>query len=400
MNTSNHTRSSFTFLALLAALPLLCPSCTNENASKTEPVMEEQHPHEKESSVHLSRKQAEAIHLILGSVEKKNLTGTLRASGYLKVPPQNKASISSAFGGTIQSILVQEGDLVSKGQILATLVHPDFIKLQQDYLENLAQLNYAAAEWKRQKELSDKQVSAQKVFQKTESDYHTLSAKNQALKKQLALLNINAELLNAETITPEVSIKSPIKGNVSHIGINIGKTVQPTDELMDVVDNSQLHIDLFIYEQDLNKIKNGQLADIRLTNIPGKQYTAKIFSIGSAFEGESKSVPVHATVTGDKTGLIEGMNVTANIAIETNTFPSVPESAIISFGGNDYIFIQAASETAEGLSFERIQVKRGITDNGFTEITPLQDMLDDVHVVISGSYYLMSMMTNEGEHEH
>ncbi len=399
MNQPNHTNLFLLFLPLLAALSLLHTSCTNENGSKPLPVVEE-HSHGKESTVHLSSRQAEAIHLQLGSVEQKNLTGTLRAAGYLKVPPQNKASISCAHGGTIQSILVQEGDMVSKGQILATLVHDDFIKLQQDYLETQAQLNYSAAEWRRQKELSDKNVSAQKVFQKTESDYHTLTAKHHALKKQLSLLNINAETLLAENISPAATIKSPSNGNVSHISINIGKTVQPTDELMDVVDNAQLHIDLFIYEQDLNKIKIGQQVDIRLTNIPGKQYTAKIFSIGSAFEGESKSVPVHATVTGDKTGLIEGMNVTANIAIETNTFPSVPESAIISFGGNDYIFIRAESNTAGEFSFERIPVKRGITDNGFTEITPLQDIQDDVRLVINGSYYLMSMMTNEGEHEH
>lgn len=414
---------SFIISAVLSAtLALSIASCGSKTESKPEAAAEEQH-HEEEATVTLTQQQYNSIKVKMGSIEQINLTGTLRASGFLKVPPQNKANITSPMGGTVQSILVQEGDIVSKGQTLVTLANPEFIKLQQDYLETHAQLSFASAELKRQKELSDKNISALKVYQQTESNSNSLTAKHNSLKKQLQLLNINTESLNAENISSAVNIKSPINGNVSHIDINIGKTVQSSDEIMDVVDNSQLHIDLFIYEQDLSKIKNGQTVDVMLTNLPGKRYTAKIFSIGSAFEGESKSIPVHATVTGDKSGLIEGMNVTANIAIENNTVSSVPESAITSFGGNDYIFIQteqhaeaehkhAEGETHKddehkdehkpdaGFSFERIQVKRGITENGFTEITPLQELHDDAKVVINGSYYLMSMMTNEGEHEH
>ncbi len=401
---------------LLAAIILFFASCGNKTGSKTEVVAEEHH--EEGSIVTLSQQQYNSIKVQLGIIEQKNLTGNLRASGFLKVPPQNKANITSPLGGTVHSILVKEGDVVTKGQILATLINPEIIKIQQDYLETQAQLTFANAELKRQKELSDNNVSAKKVYQQTELNFNTLNVKHNSLRKQLMLLNINTESLNSDNILSVVNINSPINGNVSHIAINIGKTVLSTNEIMDVVDNSQLHLDLFIYEQDISKIKIGQNVDIMLTNLPDKRYTAKIFSIGSAFEGESKSIPIHATVTGNKTGLIEGMNVTANIALENKIVPSVPESAIISFGGNDYIFIQvehsedsghkhAEGEThnedekqKDGLSFKRIHVKRGMIDNGFIEITPLQEMHNDVKIVVNGSYYLISMMTNQGEHDH
>jgi len=84
---------------------------------------------------------------------------------------------------------------------------------------------------------------------------------------------------------------------------------------MDVLDNSHLHLDLFVFEQDLPKVKVGQNIDFSLTNLPGKNFTANIFSIGSAFENQTKTVPVHAEITGDKSGLIEGMNVTGLINI-------------------------------------------------------------------------------------
>jgi len=63
---------------------------------------------------------------------------------------------------------------------------------------------------------------------------------------------------------------------------------------MQVVDNSHLHLDLFVYEQDLPKVNINQNIDFTLINLPGKNFTAKIYSIGSAFENDTKTIPIHA----------------------------------------------------------------------------------------------------------
>ena len=159
---------------------------------------------------------------------------------------------------------------------------------------------------------------------------------------------------------------------------------------------------LGIYEQDLMKLKTGQTVNFTLTNLPGKEYKAKIFSIGNAFENETKTIAVHASIPGDKTGLIEGMNVTAWINISKTFSPAVPSAAITRSAGNDYIFVQTEEKdtvSKETFAFERIQVKTGVTDNGFTEITPLEKISENAKVVINGAFYLLSMLTNEGEKE-
>jgi hypothetical protein len=173
---------------------------------------------------------------------------------------------------------------------------------------------------------------------------------------------------------------------------------------MDVVDNSRLHLDLFVFEQDLPKIKEGQTIDFSLTNLPGKSYSATIFSIGSAFENETKTIPLHAEITGNKEGLIEGMNVTGSVNIGRSLVPAIPSSAIASFSGNDYIFIavqQNQKEEKEGIKFvfRRIHIKKGITNAGYSEVTPLEEIPADAKVVISGAFYLMAMLTNTGEEE-
>ena len=53
------------------------------------------------------------------------------------------------------------------------------------------------------------------------------------------------------------------------------------------------------------------------------------------------SVSVHASVQGDKTGLIDGMNITAVISLDKSTVPTVPTEAIVTLQGKDYIFIEA-----------------------------------------------------------
>ncbi len=111
-----------------------------------------------------------------------------------------------------------------------------------------------------------------------------------------------------------------------------------------VVNNSKLHVDLFMNEQDIEKVKVGQKVDITLTNLPVKSYTAEIFAIGNAFESSAtKTIPVHAEITGNKHGLIDGMVVTARIDVGQARTTAVPTDAIVSSEGKDYVFIQTRS---------------------------------------------------------
>lgn len=381
-------------------------SCGNSGHEEEAHHGDEAQP-ESKKVVSITQKQFDAINIQLGRFEEKNLTDVLKVTGFLKVPPQNKANITSLSGGTVQSILVREGDYVSKGQVLATIINPELVKMQEDFLDTRSRIVFAEAEYERQKELSQKNVSSQKTFQQAQADYLSLKAKLSSLTQQLNLLGLNSAAITADRIETIISIRSPISGNISHIGVNIGNNLSPSDELMDVVDNSQLHVDLFVFEQDFSKIREGQPVDVALTNLPGKPYAAKIFAVGSAFEGESKSIPVHAAITGDKTGLIEGMNVVANVNIGNKTTTAIPSAAVVSSGGADYIFIReeakelAAHEADNQFSFRQVQVKVGVTNEPYSEITPLEAIPENPEVVINGAFYLLSMLTNEGEeHEH
>jgi len=402
-----HSVISIFVLAIIIPFLSLISSCTNSGTKEVKPKAEELKKEEIARQITITKQQFAALKVEFGSIEQKNLKNNLKSTGFLKVAPQNKANITSALGGTVQRILVQEGDKVGKGQTVATLTNPEFIKMQEEFLDAQSQLTFAEAEYNRQKELSAKNVAAQKTFQQAESNYNSLKAKFNSLKRQLAILNINATHLTYDNISSFINVISPISGNVSNIEINIGANVEASKTLMDVVDNSHLHLDLFVFEQELPKVKVGQNVDFSLTNLPGKNFTANIFSIGSAFENQTKTVPVHAEITGNKSGLIEGMNVTGFINIGNAPVPSVLSTAIVSADGNDYIFIQTVGDGKQKAKerneakffFEKIQVKKGVTDSGYTEITPLRQISSNEKIVTNGAFYLMAMFTNAGEAE-
>ncbi len=393
-------------------------SCGNKDSSSVSTTEEAKHDEtlENPNTSSLTNEQIKSIGIELGSIEEKQLTASLKTNGILKVPNQNKASVNSIYNGVIKSLLIQPGNTIRKGQAIATISNPEFIKVQNDYLGVNAKISLAELEVKRQRELNEGNAGALKNLQYAETELKTLRTAKAAYEQQIRLMGINPANLSNGKLISVLTITSPISGVVSDVKVEIGSYVDVSTVIAVIVDNSQLHLDLFVFEKDLSKLKNNQLIHFTLTNNPGKEYDAEIFSLGSSFEGESKAVIVHAKVQGDKTGLIDGMNITAVISLEKATVPAVPSGAIITFQGQDFIFIvtedhqqnidsikhdaEDSQQEDKGLTFEKIPVAKGTTDVGYTEITLLKEIPKDVQIVVKGAFFVLAKMTNSGDHEH
>lgn len=386
--------------------------------------------HENSNTATLTDEQMKSIGIELGSIEEKQLTASLKTNGVLKVPNQNKASVNSVYSGVIKSLLVQPGNTVRKGQVIATVANPEFVRVQSDYLNVTAKIGLAELEVKRQQELNAGNAGALKNLQAAETELRILRTAKSTHEQQIRLMGINPANLSNGKLISMLSITSPISGVVSDVKVEIGSYIDVSTAVAEIVDNSQLHLDLFVYEKDLPKLKNNQLIHFTLTNNPGKEYDAQIYSLGSSFEGESKAVTVHAKVQGNKTGLIDGMNIIAAISLEKTTGPAVPTDAIVTIAGQDYIFMvtdehaeeehndegkdsvkhdakephdhkeEGSHKKEKGLTFEKIPVARGTTDVGYTEITLLKEMPKDAKIVVKGAFFVLAKMTNTGEGEH
>ncbi len=253
-----------------------------------------------------------------------------------------------------------------------------------------------------------------KRLQQVQTELATLNAQRSGLQKQLSGVGASQNFSSA------VTVRAPISGTVSKVMAQLGSNVDVSTPIAEIVNNSQLHLDLYVYEKDLSKVKPNQIIHFTVTNNAGKEYDAQIFSIGTAFEINTKTIPVHAKVMGDKTGLIDGMNVTANVSLDKAIVSAVPTEAIVSFLGQDYIFIQteehAKAEHKQnvdsikhqdkkqhneaGITFEKIPVAKGTTDVGYSEITLLKEIPKGAKVVVKGAFFVLAKMTNTEGNEH
>src|ERR1043165_6202219 len=239
------------FLPVLMYLLFSCNSKTQQSDAGKQ-VSKQQ------TIITLQPGQVKAISLQLGELSKRNLKTALKVNGKLTLPPQNKAQVSLLVGGIVKSILVEEGQLVGKGQTLAIISNNELLQLQQNYLENKAKLGFLSKEFERQKELQKENINSGKTFQQAEADYLTTQAKDKSMEEQLALYGIDATKFSAADIKSSFAITAPIGGHIHSINVSIGKYAEPNRELFDIVDNRYLHIDLTIYEQDIHKLKVGQ----------------------------------------------------------------------------------------------------------------------------------------------
>lgn len=406
---------------LVLSTVLQCKSNSKADQEGDNPEQEE-HSHE-DGTVSFTEEQMKAVGITLGTIERKQLTSALKANGILKVPNQNKATINSLYSGTVTKIMIEPGFQVKKGQTIAVINNPELIEVQGQYLNMIAQVTQAEQEVKRQKMLFEGKAGALKNLQAAEASLKTLQNTKAIYAGQIRAMGINPNLLSPDKMISELAVRSPISGTVSKVGVEMGAFIGTASLIAEVIDNSQLHLDLFVYEQDLPKLHKGQTIHFTLTNYPGREYDAEIFSLGNTFEDESKAVSIHARVLGDKTGLIDGMNVTAIISLEAATVTAVPTEAIVSDQGRDYIFIREHSATGddhghdekgdgdehddhadhpspEVYVFRKILVARGTSDIGYTEITLLDEIPEGAQIVTGGAFFVIAKMNDSGGHGH
>ena len=197
---------------------------------------EEHHDeHENPSTTTLTDAQMKSIKIEFGNIEKKQLTASLKANGILKVPNQNRATVNTLMGGVIKSILISTGNIVSKGQVIATIVNTSFITMQEEYLSVSAKAALSELEVSRQKELQVGNAGVLKNLQSVESELKILKARKMSLQKQLELVGINAASLTSDNIQSTVNITSPINGVVSSLMVNIGSFVDANNSVAEIV---------------------------------------------------------------------------------------------------------------------------------------------------------------------
>lgn len=234
-------------------------------------------------------------------------------NGRIILPPQRQATIALTIGGVVKHTSLLPGQYVAKNAVLATLENPEFITLQQTYLDSHAQTEYLQAEYERQKNLSAEQAASQKKFQQSKADYLSMKSRQDAAAAQLTLLGIHPETLLKNGIQPLLEVKSPISGYAANVAMNIGKYINPGEALCEVIDKTSPMLCLTTYEKDLADMRVGSPVQFRANGIGKQVFHATVISIGQKVDEVNRSLEVYATIKDADSQFRPGMYVTAHI---------------------------------------------------------------------------------------
>lgn len=392
--------SYYIFLLAAIAGTLSFNSCEPKTASSETASVEDEHEEEAdpEGIAIFTSQQIEATGLETGSFQEMKLGGYIKANGVLDLPPSNQATINPPHQGFVEKTRFLEGDYVKKGTVLAELSHPDYLLLQQEYLEVKSRLTFLAQELERQRTLSAANVSAKKKLQETEAEFNAMTARQTGLKERLNYIGISTQNLDASSMQRKIAIRAPFSGYITEVNIRLGALVGPETSMYEMVDNRHMHLELKVFEKDLFRIKKGQRITYRLPTQGTKSYEGEVHLIGKEFDQENRTVNIHGHLEGEHPEFVRGLYAEAQIWLNARTVPALPESAIVSEEGQAYIFVEVP-EGHDEKQFRQVLVRTGATENGFTEVYSVESLSPDAKVVLSGAYYLMAEM-NKGDAEH
>jgi membrane fusion protein, heavy metal efflux system len=271
----------------------------------------------------------------------------------------------------------------------------EYVQMQQDYLQNQSRLKLSEQELDRQTVLSQEDVGAKKKLQQAEAEVSFAKATIKGLEVKLQIIGCQIDNLKKGQILSTLNVHAPIDGFIKTTNLAIGKNVLPSDILFEITGNAHKHLELKVFEKDINKIKIGQKIVVENPTFEGNDMTATVFLVGKNVDSETKSINIHAHLNSEKAEekLTVGQYVNTRILTGNRTARTLPETAIVRRGQEGYIFIQVKENT-----FQQIPVELGLSERGNIEVF-MDRLTDNQKIVKSGASILQAVLSGGGEEE-
>lgn len=369
----------FPYIIFLAA-------CSNPKVTEEKAAVKET------NIVQLTDVQIKNAGIISGKPDYQSLSATIKLNGKIEALPQNMVSVSVPLGGYIKQTSLLPGMYVAQGQTIAVVQDNQYIQLQQDYLTAKAKLAYLKSEYERQKDLNASKATSDKAFDQSLADYKSDQVLVKSLEEKLSLAGIDFSRLNESNISKNIAVKSPINGYVAKVNVNIGKYVSATDVLFEIINPSQIHLLLKVFEKDLPLLNQGQILSAYSNNDTVKRYKGTIQFIGKDLNTDRSTDVVCMIQQPDKT-LLPGTYMNAEIEVKTGKVFTLPEEAVVHSGGKNYVFIVKGKN-----EFEMTEVMTGVRHAGSIEVQlPLN--VKDSSFITKGAYTLLMSLKNTSDEE-
>lgn len=297
----------------------------------------------------------EGIKVAVEKAANRNIIEVVTASG--KIYPEIEVKVSSDVSGEITDLLVQEGDSVKKGQVLARIYADIYgsmvdkaaasVSQQQAQLANTtaalnsykAKLAQSKAAYERNKELLSQKVISRSEFETAEATYLATQADYNAALQQIngnkfAIQSAKADLNEANKNLGRTTISAPMSGIISLLSVKKGERVVGTaqmtgTEMLRIANMSTMEVQVDVGENDIPKVKYGDTAIIEVDAYNNRQFKGIVTQIASSSKGAATATVTTASSAEQVTSYIVHIRILPEsyqdlIVPGSKTFPFRP----------------------------------------------------------------------------
>jgi membrane fusion protein, heavy metal efflux system len=335
-------------------------------------------------SVALTEEQFKTGGIVIDSIRKRTFNEKVQVSGQVMAPPQNLLSVSCPLGGFVSSTSLMPGSAVKKGQVLALMQDQQFIQLQEDYLSSQSRHGFLKLEAERQKALNANKASSDKELQLTMCALKEEEIKMAALNEKLSLLGIQTASLSPQNLSSTIALRSPVSGFVASMNVNIGKYVQPTDVMFQLIDPNDLHLVLTVFESDAQRLQIGQKVSAFTNLMPDDEYEGEIILLGQQLNAD-RAIEVQCHFLRYAPHLIPGTFMNARIDLSAAEGLAVPADAVVKWNNESFVFIPQNNGV-----FHMVKVRELGEQDGWIRLAEVPSAV----VVTRGAYALLMELKN------
>lgn len=283
----------------------------------------------------------------------------------VEAEPQKLARIFPPASGRLAKLHVRLGDTVTQGQLLASLNSSEFFAGQNDYVKarNAVQLTTRAL--KRQQELLEHKIAAQKDVDQAASDYEVARSDLDNATKRLLVYGLDPE---RDRLGQPLQVFSPLAGQVVEMTSGSGEFRNDVSApLMTVADLSTVWLTANVPEKDLRHLSKGQSIEASLGAYPGEVFTGQVLFIGGLIDPELRVAKVRIEFANPQGRLKPGMFATVKFLGVAETRVTVPAAAIVQSGQSAFVFEEVQPWTLQPREVlvgpqvgERIVIAKGL----------------------------------------
>jgi RND family efflux transporter MFP subunit len=311
--------------------------------------------------------------------------GTLEA---IEVSP-----LSPKVAGTVAEVLVDIGDQVKVGEVLARLDRMGFdLAVKQTEAayaaaeaaipQAIAGFEQAEKEYQRANELLAEKVIPQSRFEAAEAAYK--AAKEAVTFAGAQRDQAKAAMESAKKHLNDADISSPISGMVVERNVEIGQAVSPGGQILRIIDQTSLKIDVALPEVDFGRFTTDTHAAITVNAFPDQEFPGKVSVVNQMVDRETRTFRVRVELQNPTCKLVDGMFARIKLSLEKKRTLSITRDALQSLPGSGtfYVFV-VRDEKAE-----KRNVKIGIEDDQYAEV--LEGLAEGEKIVTSSAGRLRS----------